>query len=192
MVQHIRKKHPEFAPLANTIHTPLTTAVISSTPAVISADGTTAEAVVVRKMDNCTYSKWKIKVISSPPAVLTPDYSLHRPQTCWPRLWRSFRRPWPQTIARHREITRESSTFLCHRQQAAACPSHNTFSCRWCRWLRLVSKILSLKATCCFCSTTLPELDLIWKDLSQIFEFACRCDVSFLFQPQERKLQSSY
>eukprot|EP00066_Takifugu_rubripes_P017652 XP_011606918.1 PREDICTED: PR domain zinc finger protein 10 isoform X2 [Takifugu rubripes] len=46
MVQHIRKKHPELAPLANTIHTPLTTAVISSTPAVISADGTTAEAVV--------------------------------------------------------------------------------------------------------------------------------------------------
>lgn len=49
MVQHIRKKHPEFAQLANTIQTPLTTAVISSAPAVISADGTTAEAVVVRK-----------------------------------------------------------------------------------------------------------------------------------------------
>uniref|UniRef100_H3DFU1 PR domain zinc finger protein 10 n=1 Tax=Tetraodon nigroviridis TaxID=99883 RepID=H3DFU1_TETNG len=46
MVQHIRKKHPNFAPLANTIHTPLTTAVISSAPAVISADGTTTEAVV--------------------------------------------------------------------------------------------------------------------------------------------------
>uniref|UniRef100_A0A8C4DHF2 PR domain zinc finger protein 10 n=1 Tax=Dicentrarchus labrax TaxID=13489 RepID=A0A8C4DHF2_DICLA len=46
MVQHIRKKHPEFAQLANTIQTPLTTAVISSAPAVISADGTTAEAVV--------------------------------------------------------------------------------------------------------------------------------------------------
>lgn len=61
MVQHIRKKHPELAPLANAIHTPLTTAVISSTPAVISADGTTAEAVVVRKTDNCTYSEWKIK-----------------------------------------------------------------------------------------------------------------------------------
>uniref|UniRef100_A0A669D199 PR domain zinc finger protein 10 n=1 Tax=Oreochromis niloticus TaxID=8128 RepID=A0A669D199_ORENI len=43
MVQHIRKKHPEFAQLANTIPT---TAVISSTPAVISTDGTTAEAVV--------------------------------------------------------------------------------------------------------------------------------------------------
>lgn len=48
MVQHIRKKHPEFAQLANTIPAPLTTAVISSTPAVISADGATAEAVVVR------------------------------------------------------------------------------------------------------------------------------------------------
>lgn len=46
MVQHIRKKHPEFAQLASTIQTPLTTAVISSTPAVISTDGTTAEAVV--------------------------------------------------------------------------------------------------------------------------------------------------
>lgn len=46
MVQHIRKKHPEFAQLANTIQTPLTTAVISSAPAVISADGATAEAVV--------------------------------------------------------------------------------------------------------------------------------------------------
>ncbi|KAF3693265.1 PR domain zinc finger protein 10 [Channa argus] len=46
MVQHIRKKHPEFAQLANTIQPPLTTAVISGTPAVISTDGTTAEAVV--------------------------------------------------------------------------------------------------------------------------------------------------
>ncbi|KAJ4935413.1 hypothetical protein JOQ06_016946 [Pogonophryne albipinna] len=46
MVQHIRKKHPEFAQIANSIQAPLTTAVISSTPAVISADGTTAEAVV--------------------------------------------------------------------------------------------------------------------------------------------------
>lgn len=49
MVQHIRKKHPEFAQLANTIQAPLTTAVISSAPAVISADGATTEAVVVRK-----------------------------------------------------------------------------------------------------------------------------------------------
>lgn len=47
MVQHIRKKHPEFAQLANTIQAPLATAVISSTPAVISTDGATAEAVVV-------------------------------------------------------------------------------------------------------------------------------------------------
>ncbi|XP_071352846.1 PR domain zinc finger protein 10 isoform X2 [Trachinotus anak] len=46
MVQHIRKKHPEFAQLANTIQAPLTAAVISSAPAVISADGTAAEAVV--------------------------------------------------------------------------------------------------------------------------------------------------
>ncbi|XP_061733838.1 PR domain zinc finger protein 10 [Nerophis ophidion] len=46
MVQHIRKKHPEFAQLANTIQAPLATAVISSAPAVLSADGTTAEAVV--------------------------------------------------------------------------------------------------------------------------------------------------
>ncbi|XP_056297611.1 PR domain zinc finger protein 10 isoform X1 [Pseudoliparis swirei] len=46
MVQHIRKKHPEFAQLVNTIQAPLTTAVISSVPAVISADGTTAEAIV--------------------------------------------------------------------------------------------------------------------------------------------------
>lgn len=53
MVQHIRKKHPNFAPLANA---PLTTAVISSAPAVISADGTTAEAVVVRKTDEFTAS----------------------------------------------------------------------------------------------------------------------------------------
>ncbi|XP_068601428.1 PR domain zinc finger protein 10 [Brachionichthys hirsutus] len=43
MVQHIRKKHPEFAQLANTIQA---AAVISTAPAVISADGTTAEAVV--------------------------------------------------------------------------------------------------------------------------------------------------
>lgn len=46
MVQHIRKKHPEFAQLTNTIQTPLTTSVISGTPAVISTDGSTAETVV--------------------------------------------------------------------------------------------------------------------------------------------------
>ncbi|KAM6973743.1 PR domain zinc finger protein 10 [Aplochiton taeniatus] len=44
MVQHIRKKHPEYAQLA--IQAPLTAAVLSSGPAVINADGTTAEAVV--------------------------------------------------------------------------------------------------------------------------------------------------
>lgn len=61
MVQHIRKKHPEFAPLTSTIQAPVTTAVISSAPTVISADGTTAEAVVVRK-DTChfqTYTEYK-------------------------------------------------------------------------------------------------------------------------------------
>ncbi|XP_057695884.1 PR domain zinc finger protein 10-like isoform X1 [Corythoichthys intestinalis] len=46
MVQHIRKKHPEFAQLINTIQAPLPATVISSTPAVISTDGATAEAVV--------------------------------------------------------------------------------------------------------------------------------------------------
>ncbi|KAG5269059.1 hypothetical protein AALO_G00197830 [Alosa alosa] len=46
MVQHIRKKHPEFAQMANSIQAPLATAVISSTPAVITTDSTTAEAVV--------------------------------------------------------------------------------------------------------------------------------------------------
>ncbi|XP_030620653.1 PR domain zinc finger protein 10 isoform X1 [Chanos chanos] len=46
MVQHIRKKHPEFAQLANSIQPQLATTVISSTPAVIAADGTAAEAVV--------------------------------------------------------------------------------------------------------------------------------------------------
>ncbi|KAM3874907.1 PR domain zinc finger protein 10 isoform 2-T2 [Diretmus argenteus] len=46
MVQHIRKKHVEYAEMANTIQTPLTTAVISSAPAVINADGSTTEAVV--------------------------------------------------------------------------------------------------------------------------------------------------
>uniref|UniRef100_A0A8L0DPS3 PR domain zinc finger protein 10 n=1 Tax=Oncorhynchus mykiss TaxID=8022 RepID=A0A8L0DPS3_ONCMY len=46
MVQHIRKKHPEYAQLANTIQAPLTTAVICSAPAVITTDGNTSEAVV--------------------------------------------------------------------------------------------------------------------------------------------------
>lgn len=55
MVQHIRKKHPEFAQLANTIQAPLATTVISSAPAVITTDAGTAEAVVVR-MNVFTYS----------------------------------------------------------------------------------------------------------------------------------------
>ncbi|NXC28158.1 PRD10 protein, partial [Campylorhamphus procurvoides] len=46
MVQHIRKKHPEFAQLPNTIHAPLATAVISSTPAVLATDSSTGETVV--------------------------------------------------------------------------------------------------------------------------------------------------
>lgn len=51
MVQHIRKKHPEFAQLPNAIHAPLATAVISSTPAVLTTDSTTGETVVVRIQD---------------------------------------------------------------------------------------------------------------------------------------------
>ncbi|XP_073922436.1 PR domain zinc finger protein 10 isoform X3 [Castor canadensis] len=46
MVQHIRKKHPEYAQLPNTIHTPLTTAVISATSAVLTTDSATGETVV--------------------------------------------------------------------------------------------------------------------------------------------------
>ncbi|XP_062860599.1 PR domain zinc finger protein 10 isoform X1 [Trichomycterus rosablanca] len=46
MVQHIRKKHPEFAQLANSIQAPLATTVISNPPAVVTTDGTTADAVV--------------------------------------------------------------------------------------------------------------------------------------------------
>ncbi|XP_070255483.1 PR domain zinc finger protein 10 [Myotis yumanensis] len=46
MVQHIRKKHPEYAQLPNTLHTPLTTAVISTAPAVLTTDSATGETVV--------------------------------------------------------------------------------------------------------------------------------------------------
>ncbi|XP_036132137.1 PR domain zinc finger protein 10 [Molossus molossus] len=46
MVQHIRKKHPEYAQLPNTLHTPLTTAVISAAPAVLTTDSATGETVV--------------------------------------------------------------------------------------------------------------------------------------------------
>ncbi|XP_037697885.1 PR domain zinc finger protein 10 isoform X2 [Choloepus didactylus] len=46
MVQHIRKKHPEYAQLPNAVHTPLTTAVISATPAVLTTDSATGETMV--------------------------------------------------------------------------------------------------------------------------------------------------
>nr|A2BID7.2 RecName: Full=PR domain zinc finger protein 10; AltName: Full=PR domain-containing protein 10 [Danio rerio] len=47
MVQHIRKKHPEYQyNSSSNIQAPLAATVISSTPAVITTDGTTAEAVV--------------------------------------------------------------------------------------------------------------------------------------------------
>lgn len=51
MVQHIRKKHPEYQYNSNSIQAPLSTTVISSTPAVITTDGTTAETVVVSNMN---------------------------------------------------------------------------------------------------------------------------------------------
>ncbi|XP_006873147.1 PREDICTED: PR domain zinc finger protein 10 [Chrysochloris asiatica] len=46
MVQHIRKKHPEYAQLPSTLHAPLTTAVISAAPAVLTTDSATGETVV--------------------------------------------------------------------------------------------------------------------------------------------------
>ncbi|KAM6159406.1 PR domain zinc finger protein 10 isoform 11-T11 [Rhynchocyon petersi] len=46
MVQHIRKKHPEYAQLPTSIHAPLTTAVISTAPAVLTTDSATGETVV--------------------------------------------------------------------------------------------------------------------------------------------------
>uniref|UniRef100_A0A8C1E9H1 PR domain zinc finger protein 10 n=2 Tax=Cyprinus carpio TaxID=7962 RepID=A0A8C1E9H1_CYPCA len=47
MVQHIRKKHPEYQyTSSSSIQAPLAATVISSTPAVITTDGATAEAVV--------------------------------------------------------------------------------------------------------------------------------------------------
>lgn len=87
MVQHIRKKHPEFAQLASTnIHTPLTTAVISSAPAVITADGTTAEAVVVRKCCRPAVDVELQRLVQQQDPC-TPDsrsviYFLRRPQIC--------------------------------------------------------------------------------------------------------------
>lgn len=56
MVQHIRKKHPEYQYNSNSIQAPLATTVISSTPAVITTDGTTAEAVVVSNTRSNTTS----------------------------------------------------------------------------------------------------------------------------------------
>ncbi|XP_051953439.1 PR domain zinc finger protein 10-like [Xyrauchen texanus] len=47
MVQHIRKKHPEYQYNSSSIQAPLAATVISSTPAVITTDGTAAEAVVM-------------------------------------------------------------------------------------------------------------------------------------------------
>ncbi|TRY94911.1 hypothetical protein DNTS_023646 [Danionella cerebrum] len=47
MVQHIRKKHPEYQySSSSSIQAPLAATVISSTPAVITTDGSTAETVV--------------------------------------------------------------------------------------------------------------------------------------------------
>ncbi|GLD74825.1 PR domain zinc finger protein 10 isoform X1, partial [Lates japonicus] len=60
-VQH-QYSDPEFAQLANTIQGPLTTtAVISSAPAVISADGTTARPVVRGRLPEIQYilSLWQ-------------------------------------------------------------------------------------------------------------------------------------
>jgi hypothetical protein len=66
MVQHIRKKHPEYAQLPNTIHTPLTTAVISATPAVLTTDSATGETVVVSgRLGRVSYS------FSAPPLFTT-------------------------------------------------------------------------------------------------------------------------
>ena len=45
MVQHIRKKHPEYTQLASTMQAPLTAAVISSAPAIIPTDGSSAEEI---------------------------------------------------------------------------------------------------------------------------------------------------
>ncbi|XP_075377492.1 PR domain zinc finger protein 10 isoform X4 [Mycteria americana] len=70
MVQHIRKKHPEFAQLPNTIHAPLATAVISSTPAVLTTDSTTGETVVVRIQDTLDQANGGNKQNRSP---LTTD-----------------------------------------------------------------------------------------------------------------------
>lgn len=57
MVQHIRKKHPEYQyTSSSSIQAPLAATVISSTPAVITTDGATAEAVVVSRMCTLRYT----------------------------------------------------------------------------------------------------------------------------------------
>nr|XP_014340404.1 PREDICTED: PR domain zinc finger protein 10 isoform X2 [Latimeria chalumnae] len=66
MVQHIRKKHPEFAQLASTIPTPMATAVISATPAVLTTDSATGETVVTT--DLLTQAMTELS------QTLTPDY----------------------------------------------------------------------------------------------------------------------
>ncbi|XP_037592022.1 PR domain zinc finger protein 10 isoform X6 [Cebus imitator] len=76
MVQHIRKKHPEFAQLSNTIHTPLTTAVISATPAVLTTDSATGETVVTT--DLLTQAMTELS------QTLTTDY--RTPQGDYPRI----------------------------------------------------------------------------------------------------------
>ncbi|KAJ8256639.1 hypothetical protein COCON_G00187910 [Conger conger] len=46
MVQHIRKKHPEYAQMVSSIQAPLGGAVISSAPTAITTDGASTETVV--------------------------------------------------------------------------------------------------------------------------------------------------
>ncbi|XP_074892776.1 PR domain zinc finger protein 10 [Buteo buteo] len=91
MVQHIRKKHPEFAQLPNTIHAPLATAVISSTPAVLTTDSTTGETVVVRIPDMLNQANGGKQTERKPSGIATSPHQsqhstvdvgqLHDPQT---------------------------------------------------------------------------------------------------------------
>ncbi|XP_053125292.1 PR domain zinc finger protein 10 isoform X2 [Hemicordylus capensis] len=77
MVQHIRKKHPEFAQIpTNTIHVPLTTAVISTAPAVLTADSSAGETVVTT--DLLTQAMTELS------QTLTTDY--RTPQGDYPRI----------------------------------------------------------------------------------------------------------
>ncbi|MGH0181987.1 UNVERIFIED_CONTAM: hypothetical protein FKN15_008205 [Acipenser sinensis] len=66
MVQHIRKKHPEFAQLANAIPAPMATAVISGTPTVITTDGTTTEAVVASSPHQSQHSTVDVSQLHDP------------------------------------------------------------------------------------------------------------------------------